>query len=272
MAVALGVWRSAGKLTAAMTLVAAMSGAAGVKSGVAHAPRLDPVIIDRSTPVNSFVTDDALGVALDGMEKGEVDTTLTPFNIEKMRSAGLKRVTYRTRPELGIEVWHWTEEGAWSDAAHAQGYWIGADNPSQDGKVTWGYSLPRRGDTIDNANNLGWSRIDDGDPTTFWKSNPYLDPHYTGLSEQRPEWIVFSFENLARFDAARICGRRPSRVASSSNTGTVPTASRRASRPPTIRGAGARSPTASSRSLVIPPTPPPASPTTRSPHTSCASS
>jgi len=203
--VALGVWGSARPLTAAaLALAMAVGAGAGAAGGPVAAVRQDPVTIDASRPVNTFTPDDALGVALDGMEKGEVATTLTPFNIAKMRSAGLKQVTYRTRPELGIEVWHWTEDGAWSDAAHAQGYWTGADNPAHDAKLTWGYSLPRRGDTIDNANNLGWSMIDDGDPATFWKSNPYLDPRYTGLAEQRPEWIVFSFEKPARVDAARI--------------------------------------------------------------------
>src|SRR6202041_1502070 len=91
----------------------------------------------------------------------------------------------------------------------SQGYWTGSDHPAHEGRVTWGYSLPRRGDSIDNANNTGYSRLDDGDPATFWKSNPYLDRRFTGLASSRPEWIVLSFPKLTRFDAARILWGAP---------------------------------------------------------------
>ena len=140
------------------------------------------MVIDTDKPLNAFVPREALGAALDGMAAGEVDRSLTPYNIEKMRSAGLKRLTYRTRAELGEEAWHWSEEGSWSDGAHAQGYWTSSDNPSRTPAVTWGYSLPRRGDSVDQANDLGYSRIDDGDPASFWKSDPYLDARYTGAA------------------------------------------------------------------------------------------
>lgn len=192
--------------------------AAALGAGAAAAPRAprprpptltDPVTIDAARPLNTFTPDAALGAALDGMGKGEVDGVLTPFNIARMREAGLKRVSYRLRPELGIEAWHWTSEGTWSDPARREGYWTGSDDPSRDDKVTWGYSLPRRGDTIDNANNRGYSRLDDGDPASFWKSNPYLDRHFTGLAASRPEWIVLSFTKLTRFDAARILWGQP---------------------------------------------------------------
>jgi hypothetical protein len=179
---------------------------AGAAAGaVSAAPvRLDPVTIDVSAPVNTFVPAEAIGAALDGMGKGDVASSLTPANIAKMRAAGLGHVSYRIRPELGVEVWHWSEAGTWSDPAHQQGYWTGDDTAAPAGNVTWGYSLPRRGDTIDNANNTGYSRLDDDDATTFWKSNPYLDQHFTGLPESRPQWIVLSFAPLTRFDAVRI--------------------------------------------------------------------
>jgi hypothetical protein len=169
----------------------------------------DPITIDLSRPLNTFVPQDALGVALDGMGEGDVERLLSPYNIERMRAAGLKRVAYRTRPELGIEAWHWTQEGAWSDPARQQGYWTGSDNPRGTSRVTWGYSLPRRGDTSDNANNAGYSRLDDGDPATFWKSNPYLDSRFTGLAASRAQWIVLSFDRLTEFDAVRILWGAP---------------------------------------------------------------
>ncbi len=171
-------------------------------------PMRDRVLVNLDRPVNSFVPDLALGAALDGMEKGEVKLYLTPFNIEKMRSSGLRRVTYRSRPELGIEVWHWTDQGAWSDAAHQQGYWTGDEHAVTTPNLTWGYSLPRRGDTIDNATNVSYSRIDDGDPQSFWKSNPYLDRRYTGV-DARPSWMVLSFAKTVKVDAARIVWGAP---------------------------------------------------------------
>ncbi len=211
LALALGLAES--RLTAALVLALAAGLGAGAAARPvtepAPAPLVDPITIDTSRPLNTFTPAAALGAALDGMGEGDVERLLTHYNIEQMREAGLRRVAYRTRPELGIEVWHWSEDGTWSDPVRHQGYWTGSDNPSRDPKVTWGYSLPRRGDTIDNANNTGYSRLDDGDPASFWKSNPYLDRRFTGLAASRPQWIVLSFPKLTRFDAARILWGQP---------------------------------------------------------------
>ena len=173
------------------------------------APVDDQVTIDTDKRLNTIVPEQALGAALDGMVTGQVRRALTPFNIARMRSVGLRRLTYRTRPELGIEAWHWSAEGTWSDAAHAQGYWTSSDNPSSAPDITWGYSLPRRGDSVDQANDSGYSRIDDGDPASFWKSNPYLDARYTGATDGRPQWIVVSFAKATPIDAVRILWGTP---------------------------------------------------------------
>ncbi len=179
--------------------------------GPAHgAPqaRLDRIVIDLTAPLNTFTPDQALGAAIDGMEAGGVDRRFTAFNIDKMKSAGLRHVSYRLRTELGIEAWHWSAEGTWSDPAHAQGYWTSSDDPKSEPAVTWGYSLPRRGDTVDQADDHGYSRIDDGDPASFWKSNPYLDARYTGAAA-RPQWIVVTLKAKTRIDAARIAWGEP---------------------------------------------------------------
>ena len=167
-------------------------------------PPVDRIVIEAAKPLRTVTPRQALGAALDGMESGDVDRYLTPANIAKMRSVGLRRVTYRLRPELAIEAWHWSEEGQWSDPGRQQGYWTSSDNPRRHPRVTWGYNLPRRGDSIDQAADNGYSRLDDGDPTTFWKSNPYLDREFTGAAQTRPQWIVVSFAAKKRIDAARI--------------------------------------------------------------------
>jgi hypothetical protein len=145
-------------------------------------------------PVNTFDPLRALGAGIDGHERGEVLRMLSAENVKAMLAAGLKPLSYRLRTELAGEAWHWNPEGQWSDAAHKQGYWISNDRASQAILVSYGYRLPRRGNTGDQANNDGYSRLDDGDPATFWKSNPYLDERYTGEpNTAHPHWIVLDF-------------------------------------------------------------------------------
>jgi len=188
----------------AASWIAALAALVGAASLARAAPPVGQVTIELAGgPVNRIVPDLAFGAALDGMGRGEVRSLFTPFNIARMRSAGLKSVTYRTRAELGIEAWHWSDEGSWSDPSRKQGYWASSANPKAPTGVTWGYALPRRGDTIDQANESGYSRLDDGDAATFWKSNPYLDRRYTGVA-MRPQWIVADLGAPTRIDAARI--------------------------------------------------------------------
>lgn len=164
--------------------------------------------VDASRALASFRPDVALGAGVDGAQHGDIDRLFTPRNIAAMRSLGLRSLTYRLRTELGIEAWHWTEVGTWSDPAHAQGYWTGSDGPQPPIQLSWGYKLPRRGDTQDNANNLEWSRLTDGDFATFWKSNPYLDPHYTH-HPARPQWLIVRLEAPTPIDTVQIAWGEP---------------------------------------------------------------
>ena len=163
------------------------------------------VVIDLSPAGlrNTFRPDQSLGAGIDGAWRGGTDRLLTPHNVRAMTSAGLKPLTYRLRTELGIAAWHWNPAGAWSDPARQQGYWTSSDRPGKPIQVSWGYDLPRRGDTMDNANNTGWSRLDDGDPATFWKSNPYLDAAYT-KAPARPQWFVLELGEGQIIDTAEI--------------------------------------------------------------------
>ncbi len=168
------------------------------------------VTVNISHPSNRFIPSQALGAGVDGHEKGVNDLQLTPLNIQAMLSAGFKPLTYRLRTELAGDVWHWNPAGSWSETQNRQGYWISDSQPGDPISLSYGYSLPRRGNTIDQATNTGYSRIDDGDRDTFWKSNPYLDRRFTGEDNTlHPQWIVIDFEKPEAINALRILWGQP---------------------------------------------------------------
>jgi hypothetical protein len=144
-------------------------------------------------PVNRFAPSNAFGAALDGHEKGEVDRMLSPKNVKEMLTAGLRPLSYRLRTELAVEAWHWNPEGTWSEPSRRQGYWTSKASVKTGKSISlsYGYRLPRRGSTTDQANDDGYSRLDDGDLSSFWKSNPYLDQHFTGEQNSKlPQWVL----------------------------------------------------------------------------------
>jgi hypothetical protein len=168
------------------------------------APSGGDVILDLAAgPVNSFTPEETFGAVIDGLGRGRVDQVYTAGNISALKRSGLGVTAYTLRTELAIEAWHWSEEGTWSDPSRRQGYWTGDDHPTRPVLKAWGYRLPRRGDSVDQADDNGYSRLDDGDPTTFWKSNPYLDPAYT-RRPARPQWVVVSFPSATPISVARI--------------------------------------------------------------------
>ena len=155
-------------------------------------------------PVNRFVPTHTLGAALDGHEKGEIDKMLSRRNIRQMLTAGLKPLSYRLRTELAVEDWHWNAKGAWSEPHVKQGYWTSSSKINGTISLSYGYRLPRRGSTTDQANEDNYSRLDDGKAETFWKSNPYLDQHFTGeQNSKHPQWVVIDLEKEKSIDSIR---------------------------------------------------------------------
>jgi F5/8 type C domain-containing protein len=160
-------------------------------------------------PSSQFDSANAFGAGIDGHEKGELNQMLSGANVSEMLSAGFKPISYRLRTELAGEAWHWNPKGAWSEAG--RGYWISNDKPGpSELSLSYGYRLPRRGNTFDQANDDEYSRLDDGDSRTFWKSNPYLDRHFTGQpNETLPQWILIDFRKKKSINAIRLDWAEP---------------------------------------------------------------
>jgi hypothetical protein len=161
-----------------------------------------------SHPLNEFVPSHAFGAAIDGHEKGEIDEMLSRANVKQMLTAGLKPVSYRLRTELAGEAWHWNPIGRWSEP-NKTGYFTSS---AKNGPIatSYGYRLPRRGNTFDQANDNGYSRLDDGDSKSFWKSNPYLDQHFTNLpNPSQPQWILIDLRKLKPINAIRLSWDTP---------------------------------------------------------------
>ena len=105
------------------------------------------ITVNTLRPVNRFAPSHALGAAIDGHEVGLNDLQLRPDNIKAMLSAGLRPLTYRLRTELGMDVWHWNPNGSWSDENQREGYWISNSSTGPPISLSYGYSLPRRGNS-----------------------------------------------------------------------------------------------------------------------------
>ncbi|MFO1372237.1 MAG: discoidin domain-containing protein [Candidatus Competibacteraceae bacterium] len=178
---------------------------AGPALGYGAAEPANVTIDLRAGPIRTFIPATTLGATVDGHSRGDADAIYRPATVRAMRSVGLRPISYRLRTELGIEAWHWNSRGRWSDSKHAQGYWTSDDRLGPPILASYGYRLPRRGNTIDQAENNGYSRLADGDSDTFWKSNPYLDRRYTGEDNSRhPQWLIADLGTRTPVNALRI--------------------------------------------------------------------
>src|SRR5580693_9668224 len=139
---------------------------------------------------NNFSPLHALGAGIDRDPLNSVHILYDPEHVATMHTAGWGPISYRLNTELSIQAWHWNPTGKWSDP-WGGGYFVGDANSSGDIKRSFGYNLPHRGTTSNYGTSGGYSMLDDGNPSTYWKSDPYLDESYTGESNAlHPGWIV----------------------------------------------------------------------------------
>jgi hypothetical protein len=171
------------------------------------------ITVDASHPTNHFVPRETLGAGVDRIAVDAIDKDLLQPTLEKTQASGWQPVTYRQNTELAIEAWHWNPQGTWSAGSDAagKGYFTGSSTPTEMIRYSYGYALPRRGTTRnDGTDNVGFSRLTDGDPNTFWKSNPYLTQHFTGESDAlHPQWVVMDLAQMQQIDSIRIAWGEP---------------------------------------------------------------
>src|SRR5437868_7456854 len=141
--------------------------------------------------VNTFSPLYALGTTVDRVPSNATDVFFAPDQIKQVVSAGWGVVSYRQNTELFVQAWHWNPKGTWSDAS-GKGYFTGDSNPTEMIRHSYGHSLQHRGFTRNGGTEFdGFSRLDDGDLNTYWKSNPYLTQFFTGEDDSaHPQWVV----------------------------------------------------------------------------------
>ena len=177
------------------------------------------IVVDTAAShvVNSFSPVRALGGAVDRQRGGSTQTEIEKHSqwvlsgpaLNELLGSGWQTVTYRQNTELQIEAWHWNPRGVWSNAARKEGYFTGSAEPTNEDIVhSWAYPLPHRGATLGDGN--GWSRLTDGDPKSYWKSNPYLARAYTGEDDSlHPQWVMIDLGAKVDINAIRIAWANP---------------------------------------------------------------
>jgi hypothetical protein len=164
-----------------------------------------------SHATNSIVPTKALGAGIDRLPYGAADKLFNDATIRQVLSAGWQTLTYRQNTELHTEAWHWNPQGTWSDPA-GKGYFTGSATPGAEMiRHSYGYPLPHRGVTRDDGtDNVGYSRLTDGDAESYWKSNPYLAQEFTGEDDAlHPQWVFLDLTARAEVTAMRIAWGEP---------------------------------------------------------------
>ncbi|PYX74766.1 MAG: glycosyl hydrolase family 5 [Acidobacteria bacterium] len=156
--------------------------------------------------VNRFSPLRALGSTVDRVPSNATDVFFRPDQIQKVLSAGWGTISYRQNTDLFVQAWHWNPKGTWSDPA-GKGYFTGDKTPTSEMiRHSYGYSLPHRGFTRNGGSEFdGYSRLDDGNVNTYWKTNPYLTSAFTGEEDSvHPQWVVIALDKKENINGIRI--------------------------------------------------------------------
>jgi F5/8 type C domain len=184
-----------------------------IVAGLAPVGTAQTVQVD-ATPshvVNKFSPLYALGTTVDRVPSNATDTFFRPDQVKQVLSAGWGTVSYRQNTELFVQAWHWNPKGRWSDPA-GKGYFTGEETPTKEMiRHSYGYSLQHRGFTRNGGTEFdGFSRLDDGDLNTYWKSNPYLTQGFTGEADSlHPQWVVVDLGKKENVNAIRVAWTAP---------------------------------------------------------------
>jgi hypothetical protein len=161
--------------------------------------------------INSFDPDQALATSMDIQSRESINKIYTPENVKVCLSAGWGPISYRLHTPETVDYWHWNPKGRWTDEANQRGYFVGSTEMAEPIRDSFGYSLPHRGCTHNGGTEGGYSRLTDGDPKTFWKSNPYLTNAFTREDDSlHPQWIIVDLGEYYDVNAIRIDWCEPS--------------------------------------------------------------
>ena len=180
--------------------------AAAAPANAADTVRVD---ITPGHETNSFVPERALGAGIDRIPRAATDKLFTEPLVRDVLSAGWQTVSYRQNTELHIEAWHWNPQGTWSDPS-GKGYFTGSATPAEPIRHSYGYFLPHRGFTRNDGTESGYSRLTDGDLSSYWKSNPYLTGLFTKEGDAtHPQWVILDLAETHQANVLRIAWADP---------------------------------------------------------------
>ena len=187
-------------------LVLACGGLALVLPVASQTVRVD-VTAAKAIP---FDPDKAMGTSLDILPAKDFEKIFSEPIIKESLSAGWGPITYRQNTELTYDAWHWNPNGTWSDEKHKSGYFQGSAEPKDFLRESFGYRVAHRGTTRSDSGQFESSRMTDGDPATYWKSNPYLTSKFTGDPDSaNPQWVVIDFAFAQDINAIEIAWANP---------------------------------------------------------------
>ena len=173
---------------------------------VAHAEEIN---VDIGHRIASFQPALALGSTVDKEPAGSIPRLYSERNVRAMLDAGYGWLSYRLFTELVVQDWHWNPAGTFTQGD--RGYWTSSASPGRSPiSDSFGYRLPHRGFTTDQGASEDYSRLDDGDARTYWKSDPYLSSAFTGEPDSmHPQWSVVDLGLLRPVNAVRISWSAP---------------------------------------------------------------